>query len=305
MGGTTTRFLYDGEQLIAETDSSGALTAKYVFGAGLDEPLRLERAGTFTYYHADGLGSIVALTDGSGAVLERYQYDAFSQTQITDPAGAVRASSIVTNRFAFTARELDAETGLYHYRARSYSPSLGRFLQRDPLGYGPDVNLYRYVGNNPINWVDPWGWYSPITQQGPIIIGHPGGLIGPTIFNHPVSDPSPTFAPHPGELQGPTINVTPIAGPGPIFDSLKVPKPIRVIIILGGIILGPLTGPIEGIPGTGGPIAPKPKPPIVLPSPGGEEGEKGSGAGGKDKDSDSGKDKSETFQPPKKGTVLF
>jgi len=183
VGGTTTRFLYDGEQLIAETDSSGALTAKYVFGAGLDEPLRLERAGTFIYYHADGLGSIVALTDGSGAVLERYQYDAFGTTRMTDPAGAVRTNSVVANRFAFTARELDAETGLYHYRARTYSPSLGRFLQRDPVGYSADINIYRYVLNNPILFNDPLGldvWIEGASPGEPgahesINVGDPNG----------------------------------------------------------------------------------------------------------------------------------
>ena len=179
VGGVTTRFLYDGEQLLAETDAAGAVQAKYVFGAGLDEPLRLERSGTFTYYHADGLGSIVALTDGSGAVLERYQYDAFGQTQITDPAGAVRTNSLVTNRFCFTGRELDAETGLYHYRTRTYSPNLGRFLQRDPVGYAAGVNLYTYVSNNPTNYVDPNGDVAVIAgvAVGIVVTGAISGAI--------------------------------------------------------------------------------------------------------------------------------
>ena len=57
----------------------------------------------------------------------------------------------------FTGREYDAESGLYHYRARAYSPVIGRFLQRDPIGYYDSMNLFEYAQNNPINWLDPLG----------------------------------------------------------------------------------------------------------------------------------------------------
>jgi RHS repeat-associated protein len=57
----------------------------------------------------------------------------------------------------YTGRRYDPETGLFHYRARAYSPDLGRFLQPDPIGYADSMNLYAYCGNNPVNWIDPLG----------------------------------------------------------------------------------------------------------------------------------------------------
>jgi RHS repeat-associated protein len=105
------------------------------------------------FYHADGLGSMTELTDGSGTVVQRYSYEAF---------GALLASrGTVTQPYTFIARELDPETGLYHYRARTYDPTTGRFLQEDPVGFeGGDYNLYRYVLNDPVNLVDPFGLFA-------------------------------------------------------------------------------------------------------------------------------------------------
>lgn len=157
LNGTITRFLYDGDRLIAETDGAGAITAKYVFGPGIDEPLRMTRGATTSYYHADGLGSVVALTNTTGTIVERASYDVYGQTRVTSGTGTVLTQSALGNRFFFTGREHDQETGLYHYRARAYDPRLGRFLQRDPVGYAAGPNLYSYVENNPTTWVDPLG----------------------------------------------------------------------------------------------------------------------------------------------------
>ncbi len=100
----------------------------------------------------------MALTGATGEVLESYLYDAFGAAQIFDSSFSPLASSLQNNRFLFTGREWLAEAGLYDYRNRVYSPSLGRFLQTDPIRFAAgDINIYRYVSNNPINLIDPTG----------------------------------------------------------------------------------------------------------------------------------------------------
>ena len=82
----------------------------------------------------------------------------------------MRLTSAIGNRFLFTGREWDATPELYHYRARYYEPWIGRFYARDPLGQWPDVNLYRYVHNNPVNYVDPFGAIAGVDDATVLII---------------------------------------------------------------------------------------------------------------------------------------
>src|SRR3989338_10819290 len=144
----TTYFIQDGDREIEERTAAGALIADYVHGENIDEVLTMSRAGNTYFYYYDGLGSVTDLLNATGIVAESYTYDAYGQPS---------ATSTVGNPFYFTGRRLDPESGKQYQRARTYDQFLGRFHQRDPLGYYDSMNLMQYVGNNPVNYVDPQG----------------------------------------------------------------------------------------------------------------------------------------------------
>jgi RHS repeat-associated protein len=161
VGATTTTYLYDGDQIIGDYVGT-QYYKRYYYGSGIDEPICMEKwppGGTtgVYYYYYDGLGNVAALGWYNGQLKEKYSYDVYGKPTIREPNDAIRATSQFGNRYMFTGREYDAATGLYYYRARYYKPSLGQFMQTDPIGYPGGLNLYTYVGNNPLNWTDHWG----------------------------------------------------------------------------------------------------------------------------------------------------
>ncbi len=145
-GGNNTQFLYDGPDVVLDRNSSGG-TVDYLHGIGIDEHLRQSNGQTSALYSLqDHLGSVAALTDAGGNVVERQQYE---------PFGASTGSSLT--RYGYTGRERDSATGLLYYRARWYDSHQGRFLSEDPLGLAVGLNLYSYANNNPIFFNDPFG----------------------------------------------------------------------------------------------------------------------------------------------------
>lgn len=203
----TTNFYYDGWREIEERDGADALVQQYVYGIGIDEPLVIDRnldgddsttgpADRRLFYHQNTLGSVFALTDATGAVVEGYQYDAYGRQTVFNPGGngivdfggddvvTVGGTSSQGNPFLFTGRRLDAETGLYYFRLRYLNAEQGRFVSRDPLGTWNDSlgSAYTYAEGNPINRIDPYGLDSyfgdVVTTFGGYLKGMGGALKG-------------------------------------------------------------------------------------------------------------------------------
>ncbi|MGI8891402.1 MAG: RHS repeat domain-containing protein [Chthoniobacterales bacterium] len=158
--GVTTYSIYDGWNLVSEYDAGGTLLNRTIHADGdLVRSLNATPTSQQIYYYADGNGSTTHLADVNGTLVERYTYDAYGTPTFYNGGGTVlnNGTAYQVDQL-FTGQKWYSQLGLYDLRHRAYLPSLGRFLQPDPIGFaGDSANLYRYVGNNPVNASDPSG----------------------------------------------------------------------------------------------------------------------------------------------------
>jgi len=162
-GGFATEWmLHLGAQVLEARNTSTESSRDYVYEPGIDQPLcAVDGDGTLAhYFHQDGLGSVVALTNSSCAVVESYRYTAWGQPTVVNAVRVPQAEgTAAASAYLFTAREYEAETGLAFHRARYNAPGMGRWFSADPIGELGELNLYGYVGNRPGTHGDPTGLY--------------------------------------------------------------------------------------------------------------------------------------------------
>jgi RHS repeat-associated protein len=147
--GVNRRYQYDGADMSAEYNDAYTLLRRYVHGPGADEPVVwYEGVGTADrrWLHQDERGSVVAITDNSGAMLAINSYDEYGVPSVAN-VGA----------YGYTGQVWIPQIRMNYYKARMYAPAIGRFMQTDPIGYSNGVNWYTYVGNDPLSRIDPTG----------------------------------------------------------------------------------------------------------------------------------------------------
>jgi RHS repeat-associated protein len=177
--GTPTSLYYSAAWQVLEEQSGGSTQAQYVWSpVYVDALIERDRGSERFYVQQDANYNVTAIVDPSGNVQERYVYDPYGQPTILTPTWGSRSGSSFAWVYLHQGGRYDATTGLYNFRNRDYSPTLGRWMQVDPLGFATaDSDLYRYAGDTPGNLLDPLG-----LQGGPAMPApHGGGSTWPGI----------------------------------------------------------------------------------------------------------------------------
>ncbi len=189
------RYVYDGDLVIQERDGANNPLATYT--RGLDLSGTFQGAGGIggllartdsghAYYHADGSGNITALIDSGQAVVARYIYDPFGNTLAkSGPLGDA-------NLYRFSSKEAHPNSGLYYYGYRFYDPNLQRWPNRDPIEERGGINLYSFVRDDPVDWIDYLGLECSITIR---------RYLGPAAHQW-ISDGSINIGFYPGKMFG-------------------------------------------------------------------------------------------------------
>ena len=179
-------YYYAGWRVVEQTDNAAPprTLAQTTWGVTyIDEPLTRDRnsdpatdngcldaGGSQRYfYHEDANHRIIALSDESADVVERYEYSAYGEPRIyaggDGESGERLFVSSVGNPYMHQSLRRDDETGLHENRMRVLNPRLGRFMQRDPLEYSDSLNLYEYVESGPFRFLDPMGLKLVVDQR--------------------------------------------------------------------------------------------------------------------------------------------
>jgi RHS repeat-associated protein len=181
VGETTVHYIYDPNGLlIAETSADGTVQREYIYLDG--EPLAVKEYQTSPgvyYFINDHLGTPQRLVTATGQIVWQAAYLPYGKAQVTVTS--------VQNNLRFPGQYFDAETGLHYNWHRFYDPETGRYISADPIGLAGGMNLYAYVENNPVNWVDPWGLFFYNPSDKPVLVKpednkKPPTLVGPGEF---------------------------------------------------------------------------------------------------------------------------
>jgi RHS repeat-associated protein len=135
---------------VIEEYAANTVATQYLNGDRIDKAVTLIKGGVKYFYHQDRLGSVIALSNADGKIIERYDYGEYGKITIYNETGNKTDRSIVDNVVTYTGQRLDSETKLYYYKNRYYSASLGRFLSKDPFQMIDGPNQYSYLMNDPV-----------------------------------------------------------------------------------------------------------------------------------------------------------